>query len=62
MNPEQLAEFRRRLAANRQPGGDKLDPDKYAFPRGWNECHDFVERCLRDILSEKNPNEERAST
>ncbi len=53
MNPEQLQAFRDHLAANRQPGGSKIDPEKYAFPRGWNECMEFVERTLKDVLGEK---------
>jgi hypothetical protein len=49
MTPDQLQKFRDILAANRQPV-DRAE--QYAFPRGWNECLDFVERQLVEILGE----------
>ena len=49
MTPEQLADLRARLAANRQPV-DRAE--RYAFPRGWNEAFDFVEKCLKEVLGE----------
>lgn len=53
MNAADLATaLRQRLAANRQPV-DRAD--QYAFPRGWNECTDFVERSIREVLGEAEP-------
>lgn len=49
MTPEQLAQLRERLAANRQPVSFT---EKYAHPRGWNDAFDFVERVLREVLGE----------
>jgi hypothetical protein len=51
MSPEQLAQFRERLAANRQP---VTRADAYAFPRGWNEAFDFVEKVLKEVMGEKS--------
>lgn len=49
MTPDQLQQLRDRMAANRQP----LDrQEKYAFPRGWNEAFDFVERAIKEIEGE----------
>jgi hypothetical protein len=50
MTPEQLAQLRERMAANRQP---VLRGEQYAHPRGWNDALDFVERMLREALGEK---------
>lgn len=50
MTPEQLAQFRERLAANRQP---QHRGDRYAHPNGWNDALDFVERVLKEVLGEK---------
>lgn len=52
MTPGQLQQLRDVLAANRQPAERG---DRYAFPRGWNECLDFVERTMRDVLGERDP-------
>lgn len=52
MTPDQLNQFRDKLANNRQsPQMGEL----YAFPRGWNEAFDFMEKCLKEILGEKSP-------
>ena len=50
MTPEQLAEFRERLGANRQP---VHRGEQYSHPRGWNDALDFVERALKEVLGEK---------
>jgi hypothetical protein len=47
---EQLQALRDRMDANRQPVERQ---EKYAFPRGWNECLDFVERSIKEIVGEK---------
>lgn len=52
MNPEQLAQLRQRITEARQPV-DRRPWSQYAFPRGWNECTDFVERTIREVLGEK---------
>ena len=44
-----FTQLREKLAANRQP----IDrAERYAFPRGWNEAFDFVEKCLKEMLGE----------
>ena len=50
MTPEQLKHLRDQIAANRQP---VERGEQYAFPRGWNEAFDFVEKCIREVLGEK---------
>jgi len=50
MTPEQLTQFRERLAANRQP---VFRGEQYAHPRGWNDALDFVERTIKEVLGEK---------
>jgi hypothetical protein len=50
MSPEQLAQFRERIAANRQP---VHRAQQNAHPRGWNDALDFVERTLRELLGDK---------
>ncbi|MBR0871179.1 hypothetical protein JQ633_12480 [Bradyrhizobium tropiciagri] len=52
MTPDQLTNFRCRLASNRQP---VERGQQYAHPRGWNDALDFVERTLRDVLGEPAP-------
>jgi hypothetical protein len=47
---EQLKALQDKLAANRQP--IKL-ADQYAHPRGWNDCLDFVERTIKEIVEQK---------
>lgn len=50
MTPDQLTELRARLEANRQP----IDrANRYAHPNGWNDCLDFVERTLKELLGDK---------
>lgn len=49
MSPEQLIQFRERLAAGRQP---VHRAEQNAHPRGWNDALDFVERTLRELLGE----------
>lgn len=50
LTPEQLAQFRALLEANRQP---VHRGEQYAHPRGWNDALDFVERTLKEMLREK---------
>lgn len=50
MTPEQIAQFRERLDANRQP---EHRTDRYAHPHGWNDALDFVDRVLKELLGEK---------
>lgn len=50
MTPEQLAQFRERIATNRQP---VHRGEQYAHPRGWNDALEFVERTLKELLGEE---------
>lgn len=49
MSPDQLQALRDKLATSRQP---VERAEQYAFPRGWNEAIDFVEKTLKEILGE----------
>jgi hypothetical protein len=49
MTPEQLQHLRDALTAARQPVNRA---DKYAFPRGWNDALDFVEKLIKEVLDE----------
>lgn len=51
MSPDQLAQFRAALEANKQP---VHRGEQYSHPRGWNDALDFVERTLKELLGE-NP-------
>ena len=51
MTPDQLATFRHRLASARQPV-ERSPWSQHIHPRAWNDCLDFVERQLRDVLGE----------
>ncbi|WP_257164665.1 hypothetical protein [Bradyrhizobium sp. SRS-191] len=53
MMPAQLAELRKRLAANRQPV-ERAPWSNHAHPRGWNDALDWVEAQLKDLLGERN--------
>lgn len=50
MTPDQLAQLRAILAANRQPV-DRAENN--AHPRGWNDGLDFVEKQIKEVLGEK---------
>lgn len=50
MSPEQLAQLRAAMEANRQP---VFRGEQYAHPRGWNDCLDFIERTIKELLGEK---------
>lgn len=50
MNPDQFARFFAILAAARQP---VHRTEQYAFPRGWNDALDFVERTRKEVMGEK---------
>jgi hypothetical protein len=50
MNTAQLAILRDRLAKNRQP---VYRGEQYSHPRGWNDCLDFVERTIKEVLGEE---------
>lgn len=52
MTPEQVAIYRDRIAAARQPEGARHL--RYEHGRGWNDCLDFVERQLKEVLGESN--------
>lgn len=58
MTPDQLQQFRSILAANRQ---SVERGQRYDFPRGWNECMDFVERELSKALGESEPKKGEAA-
>lgn len=50
MSPEQLAELRAAMEANRQP---VHRGEQYAHPRGWNDYLDFIERTIKELTGEK---------
>lgn len=50
MTPEQLQQYRDRLAAARQP---EHRGDQYAHPHGWNDALDFAERVLKEVVGER---------
>jgi hypothetical protein len=51
MTPAKLQQLRDKLAANRQP---VFRAEQNAHPRGWNDCLDFIERSIKEIMGESN--------
>jgi hypothetical protein len=51
MTPEALQTLRDTLTAARQP---VARTELYAFPRGWNEALDFVERKIKETIGEES--------
>lgn len=49
VTPEQIQQFRDRIANGRQP---VARAEMNGHPRGWNDALDFVERQLKDVLGE----------
>ena len=57
MTPEQLQAFRDKIACPQPTGNSPVEAiqQRYDFPRGWNECLEFVNRSLREVLGEAEP-------
>ena len=60
MTPGQLAELRKRMAANRQPV-ERSPWAHHEHPRGWNDCLDWVDRNIREVMGEKVEGQEGKS-
>lgn len=53
VTPEDFTKtLRDKLAVNRQP---VHRGEQFAHPRGWNDCLDFVERCIKEIEGHSAP-------